>query len=77
MHVSIFYRKQLEEALQLYETHMDKQERPPVVAEARSSLAYLCFKMGEWDKGQDYLESALKVLKGLDFDPSVSLLCDS
>ena len=56
---------------------MDEPKQPPVVAEARSSLAYLCFKLGEWNKGQDYLESALSALKDLQFDPSVSLLCDS
>ena len=37
--------------------------KPPVVAEALSSLAYLCFKLGEWGQGNIYLEKAVEGLQ--------------
>jgi len=66
----------------LYETdHKPKRESGyPVVAEALSSLAYLCFKLGEWEKGKSYLDRTQEELKanspgGIQVDPSVSSVC--
>ena len=74
------FRKQLEEALHLYETvHKPKRGSGyPVVAEALSSLAYLCFKLGEWDQGKVYLDRTREELmansqEGIQVDPSVSI----
>ena len=74
------FRKQLEEALHLYETvHKPKcGSGYPVVAEALSSLAYLCFKLGEWDQGKVYLDRTREELmansqEGIQVDPSVSI----
>ena len=80
MHICYCSRENL---LKLYEKHVHKPEhgpKSPVVAEALSSLAYLCFKLGEWDKGQGYLEKAeheleLSSNEGCSPDPSVSYIC--
>ena len=64
MHACYYYsRENLEEALKLYEKNVHKPEHGPVMAEALSSLAYLCFKLGEWDEGQVYLEKAERELE--------------
>ena len=78
-------RDQLEKALKLYETDFKPKRGSgyPVVAEALSSLAYLCFKLGEWDQGERYLVRARKELnanstssdEGIQADPSVSSVC--
>ena len=63
----------------MYETvHKPKRGSGyPVVAEVLSSLAYLCFKLGEWDQGKVYLDRTRQELKanspeGIQVDPSVS-----
>lgn len=80
MHACYYYsRENLEEALKLYEKNVHKPEHGPVMAEAQSSLAYLCFKLGEWDEGQVYLEKAERELEqssseGSSLDPLVSYI---
>lgn len=78
MHYNLLlFRNQLEETLQVYEALGSK---PPIVAEAFCSLAYLSIKLKEWDKEQDYLEKTLHELKSISsedtpFSPSVSSAC--
>ena len=59
----------MKEALKLYEEHMHKPEHwpnPPVVAEALTSLAYLCFKLGKWCTGELYLKRTVRALNSLE-----------
>ena len=58
---TLFYRKHLEEALQMYEEKLGLKH--PAVVDARSTLAYLCFKLGDWDRCKEYVEGTEDGLK--------------
>ena len=78
--VSYCYREQLEKTLQFYESHIHKrphQPKPPVITDSLIGMVFLCNKMGEHDKGEQYLEKTLQELrlnstKAIPFEPSVS-----
>ena len=77
IYLYIHYRKQLEEALQLYEECVHKlahESKSSVVVEALCNLTYLCIMTGERFSEQDYLERTLHELKSHSSEgiPSVS-----
>ena len=47
-------------------TNPEHWPNPPVVAEALTSLAYLCFKLGKWCTGELYLKKTVRALNSLE-----------
>ena len=60
-HTTFHYRELLKSALAVFKD--DPKEYLSAQAEALSSLAYLCSKMGDWKHGKDYLRKAEEVLE--------------
>ena len=59
-HPIFYHRELLKGALAVFKD--DPNKYLSAQAEALSSLAYLCSKMGDWERGKEYLQKAEKAL---------------